>query len=54
LSRCPGSTLWRLRRQNQTLIDFVELEEMPLPEGFHQPFPPGTKNIAAVELELVT
>ena len=25
---------------------------MPLSGGFHQPFPPGTKDIAAVEFEL--
>ena len=27
---------------------------MPLPGGFHQPFPPRTEDIAAVEIELVT
>jgi hypothetical protein len=27
---------------------------MALSGGFHQPFPPGTKNIAAVEFELAT
>ena len=42
------------RRQNQTLSDFVELEEMPLSGGFHQPLPPGTKDIAAVKFELAT
>ena len=26
---------------------------MPLPRGFHQPFPPRAENIAAVEIELV-
>ena len=27
---------------------------MPLSGGFHQPFPPGTENRAAVEIELST
>ena len=43
-----------VRRQSQTLTDFVELEEMPLPGGFHQPFPPRAKDVAAVEFELAT
>jgi hypothetical protein len=54
LCRCPGSTLWRLRRQDENLISFVELEQMPLSGGFHQPFPAGTEDIAAVEIELST
>ncbi len=26
---------------------------MPLPWGFHQPFPPGAEDITAIEIELV-
>ena len=50
----PWNHALAARRQNQTLTDFVELEQMPLSGGFHQPFPPGTKDIAAVEFELAT
>jgi hypothetical protein len=54
LCGCLGITSGRLGRQDQTLSGFVELEEMPLPGGFHQPFPPWTKDIAAVEFDLPT
>jgi hypothetical protein len=54
LCGCPGITSGRLGRQDQTLSGFVELEEMPLSGGFHQPFPPWTKDIAAVEIDLPT
>ena len=33
-------------------LDRIELEEVPLSGGFHQPFPPWAEDIAAVELEL--
>jgi hypothetical protein len=54
LCRCPGITGWRLRRQGKALIGGVELEQVALPGGFHQPFPTRTEDIAAIELELPT
>jgi hypothetical protein len=54
LCRWPGITGRRLGRQGETLISFVELEEMPLSGGFHQPFPPWTEDVAAVQFDLPT
>ena len=52
LCRCPGITGRRRGRQGEARIGFVDLEQMPLPGGFHQPFPPRTEDIAAVEIDL--
>ena len=49
----PGLAGSRLRRQGGKL-GFIQLEQMPLSGGFHQPLPPRTKDIAAVKLELMT
>jgi hypothetical protein len=54
LCRCPRFAGWRLGRQGETLTGFVELEQVPLSGGFHQPFPPWTEDIAAVEFDLPT
>ena len=34
-------------------VDLLDLEEVPLPGGIRQPFPPRAENVAAVEIELV-
>jgi hypothetical protein len=33
-------------------LDDIEIEQVSLSRGFHQPFPPWAKDVAAVELEL--
>jgi hypothetical protein len=54
LCRRPRITRWRLAGQNDALAGFVELEEMPLSGGFHQPFPTRSEHIAAVEFDFLT
>ena len=36
------------------LSTHIELEQMSLSGGFHQPFPPWAKDVAAVEFQLPT
>ena len=49
----PGITGWWLGRRRDVL-GRVEFEEVSLSRGFHQPFPPRAKNVAAVKIKLPT
>ena len=50
---CRGIAGRRLGRQRWRRSIRVELEEVPLAGGLHQPFPPWAEDIAAVELDLL-
>ena len=51
----PGLAGRRLGGKGVVIVSIcVELEEMSLSRGFHQPFPPRAKDVAAVELQLMT
>jgi hypothetical protein len=50
--RSARSGGWEFRQLSKT-FDRVDLEEVSLAGSFDQPFPPRTKDVAAVELQLL-